>query len=59
MTTDQKIVVFAISSILLIVLSVVTYNFHSLAVREAAYYECLKVDKLRGVESFYTRCDLR
>ena len=59
MTTDQKIVVFVISSTLLSILSLVAYNFHSLSVREAAYYECLKVDSAKGVSKFSTNCDLR
>lgn len=46
MTTEQKLIAYAISALLAAVLSIVTYNFYDASVRVAAYRECVEANKV-------------
>lgn len=46
MTTEQKLIAYAISALLAAVLSIVTYNFYDSSVRVAAYRECFEANKV-------------
>ena len=46
MTTEQKLIAYAISALLAAVLSIVTYNFYDSSVRVAAYRECVEANKV-------------
>lgn len=46
MTTEQKLVAFAIAAMLIAVLSVVSYNFYNSSAQVAAYRECIEANKV-------------
>lgn len=46
MTTDQKLIAFAISALLIAVLSIIAYNFYNSSIQVAAYRECVEANKV-------------